>query len=95
LKAALNLVSGRSGFLQAKGYGLAAGSPSGGFLNPYSVQGFEAAAVGVGAWVVAGVSRIKVLPAELGGEGAFKALVKVAGDSVGHRAALLKDALNG
>jgi hypothetical protein len=64
-------------------------------LNPYSVQGFEAAAVGVGAGVVAGVSGIKVLPAEFGCEGALKALVEVAGDSVGQRTALLKDGLNG
>ena len=64
-------------------------------MNPYSVQGFESAAVGVGAWVVPGVPGFIVLPAEFGGEGAFKTLVEVAGDSVGHLVALLDDASNG
>jgi hypothetical protein len=64
-------------------------------LNPYSVQGFEAAAVGVGTRVVDGVSGFIVSPAEFGREGALKALVEVAGDSVGQRTALLEDGLNG
>ena len=64
-------------------------------MNPYSVQGFEAAAVGVGAWVVDGVSGFIVSPAEFGREGAVEAFVEVAGDSVGHRAALLEDGLYG
>ena len=64
-------------------------------MNPYSVKGFEAAAVGVGTRVVTGVSGFIVLPAEFGGEGAIEAFVEVAGDSVGHRAAVLEDGLYG
>jgi len=74
---------------------MAAGCPGGGLLNPYSVQGFESAAVGVGPRVVSRVLGFKVSPAEFGSEGAVEAFVEVAGDSVGHRAALLEDGLYG